>query len=365
MGLMDLFRRQRGAGDHTPTETRSSGTGFTAQLIGARQAYIAGVSGIGELTATVQGCVTLWEGGLSLAHVDGTDLLTRHAMAVAARSLALRGEVVFYIGDELIPAVDWEVTTRHGKPRAYRLSLPEAGGNTTTTALAAEVLHFRTAPDPAQPWTGQAPLRRSSLTAGLLQSIEAALAEVYANAPMGSQVVPFPESQDVDLETLGAGFRGRRGRVLVRESVNVTAAGGPAPAQDWRPADVTPNIGGMVPDAMLAAARQAICNAFGVLPGLFIGEAQGPLVREAQRHLAQWVLQPLAMQMAEECAAKLGGKVFIDVMRPLQAFDSGNRARSAGAIISALAEAKAAGLDPAQVDLALSLVNWGKDDGAA
>ena len=55
----------------------------------------------------------------------------------------------------------------------------------------------------------------------------------------------------------------------------------------------------------------------------------------------------------------------IDVMRPLQAYDSGNRARSAGAIISALAEAKAAGLDPAQVDLALSLVNWGKDDGAA
>ena len=82
-------------------------------------------------------------------------------------------------------------------------------------------------------------------------------------------------------------------------------------------------------------------------------------------HLAQWTLQPAAMLMAEECSAKLGAEIMIDVMRPLQAFDSGNRARSAGAIISALAEAKAAGLDPAQVDLALSLVNWGKDDGAA
>lgn len=360
MGLMNLFRRKP-----DPVETRSSGTGFTAQLIGARQAYIAGVSGVGELTATVQGCVTLWEGGLSLAHVDGTDLLTRHSMAVAARSLALRGEVVFYIGDELIPAVDWEVTTRHGKPRAYRLSLPEAGGNTTTTALAAEVLHFRTAPDPAQPWNGQAPLRRSSLTAGLLQQIEVALAQVYQDAPMGSSIIPFPESPNIDLEDIGRGFRGRRGRVMLRESVNVTAAGGPAPAQDWRPVDVTPNLSGMMPDAMLSGARQAICSAFGVLPGLFIGEAQGPLVREAQRHLAQWVLQPLAMQMAEEASAKLGGKVFIDVMRPLQAYDSGNRARSAGAIISALAEAKAAGLDPAQVDAALTLVNWGKDDGAA
>lgn len=362
MGFMDLFRRKVPAGS---LETRSSGTGYTAQLIGARQAYISGVSGIGELTATVQGCVSLWEGGLSLADVQGTALLTRHAMAVAARSLALRGECVFLIGDALIPAVDWELTTRHGAPRAYRLSLPEAGGGSTETALAAEVLHFRVAPDPAQPWNGQAPLRRASLTAGLLHSIETALAEVYRDAPLGSQVVPFPESQEVDMDALGRSFRGQRGRVLVRESVNVSAAGGPAPAQDWKPQDVTPNLQGMIPDQMLSAARAAICNAFGVLPAMVIPEAQGPMVREAQRHLAQWTLQPLVMQMAEECAAKLGGPVMIDVMRPLQAFDSGNRARSAGAIIKALAEAKLAGLDPAQVDMALRLVNWGRDDGAA
>ncbi|MBL3571950.1 phage portal protein [Rhodovulum sp. BSW8] len=347
-----------------PVETRSS-TGYTAQLIGARQAYIAGVSGLAELTATVQGCVALWEGGLSLADVQGTDLLTRHALAVAARSLALRGEAVFFVGDDLIPAVDWEVTTRGGKPRAYRLSLPEAGGNTTETALAAEVLHFRVAPDPAQPWAGQAPLRRSSLTAGLLHQIETALSEVYSNAPMGSQVVPFPESQEVDLETLGAGFRGRRGRVLVRESVNVSAAGGPVPTQDWKPQDVTPNLSGMMPDAMLTAARAAICNAFGVLPALVVPEAQGPVVREAQRHLAQWVLQPLAMLMAEEASAKLGGPVVIDCLRPLQAYDAGGRARAAATVIEALAAAKAAGLDPAETDKALTLVNWGTNDGAA
>lgn len=360
MGIMDLFRRKPEA-----AETRSAGTGYTAQIIGARSAYIAGVSGIGELTATVQTCVSLWEGGLSLADVQGAPLLNRQAMAVAARALALRGECVFLIGDSLLPAVDWELTTRHGVPRAYRLSLPEAGGGITETALAAEVLHFRVAPDHAQPWNGQAPLRRSSLTAGLLHEIETALSEVYGNAPLGSQVVPFPESHDVDLETLGAGFRGRRGRVLVRESVNVSAAGGPAPSQDWKPQDVTPNITGMAPADMLAAARAAICGAFGVLPGLMNPSTTGPLVRDAQRHLAQWTLQPLAMVMAEECTTKFGGNVMIDVMRPLQAFDSGNRARSAGAIISALAEAKAAGLDPAQVDAALTLVNWGRDDGAA
>lgn len=357
MGLLDLFRRR-------PVETRSA-TGYTAQLIGARHAYIAGVSGIGELTATVQACASLWEGGLSLADVQGTTMLTRHAMAVAARSLALRGEVVFYIGDELIPAVDWELATRDGKPRAYRLSLPEAGGAVTQTALAAEVLHFRAAPDPAQPWTGQAPLRRASLTAGLLQQIEAALAEVYANAPLGSQVVPFPESQEADLETLGASFRGRRGRVLIRESVNVSAAGGPVPQQDWRPQDVTPSLAGMMPDAMLDRARGAICAAFGVLPAMLAPDAQGPLVREAQRHLCGWVLQPLAMQMAEEASAKLGGPVSIDTLRPVQAYDAGGRARAAAGVIEALAAAKAAGLDPGQVDAALTLVNWGPNDGAA
>jgi len=67
MGILDLFRRK-------PLEARSSGTGYTAQLIGARQSYIAGVSGIGELTATVQGCVSLWKGGPSLAAVEGPPL---------------------------------------------------------------------------------------------------------------------------------------------------------------------------------------------------------------------------------------------------------------------------------------------------
>jgi phage portal protein BeeE len=363
MGLLDVFRRF-GVADDNAKETRSS-TGYTAQLIGARHAYNSGVSGIGELTATVQACVALWEGGLSLADVQGTDMLSRHALAVAARSLALRGEAVFLIGDELIPAVDWELSTRGGRPRAYRLTLPEVGGGVTETALAAEVLHFRIAPDPAQPWTGQAPLRRASLTAGLLQAIEASLSEVYSNAPIGSQVVPFPESQDADLQTLGAEFRGKRGRVLVRESVNVSAAGGPVPAQDWKPQNVTPDIGGMQPDAMLRAARGAICNVFGVLPSLMIDEAQGPQTREAQRHLAQWTLQPMATLMAEEATTKLGTAVELDVLRPVQAYDAGGRARAAATVIEAMAAAKAAGLEPDRVDAAMKLVNWGADDGAA
>ncbi len=361
MGILDLFRRKP-----EPQETRSSGSGFTAEIMAARESYISGAHGIGELTATVQGCVSLWEGALALADVQGTDLLTRRIMALCARSLALRGEALFLIRDRgLVPCSDWELSTRDGLPRAYRVSVSEAGGGKTETALAAEVLHVRIGSDPVAPWLGQAPLRRASITAGMLHAIETALSEVYDHAPLGSQIVPFPEAPDTDLEALGRGFRGRRGRVLLRESVNVTAAGGAAPSQDWKPQDVTPDLSRAMTPESLEAARGAVCGAFGVLPALFDKAAQGPLVREAQRHLAGWTLQPVAALLAEEASAKLATAVEIDVMRPVQAYDVGGRARALNTIVEALAKAKESGVDPADLNTALTLVNWGEGDNAA
>jgi hypothetical protein len=347
-------------------ETRSSGTGYTAMIMGARESYISGVSGLGELTATVQSCVSLWEGAFALADVSGTDLLSRRHMACIARALALRGDCVMFIGDRgLVPASDWDVSTRDGAPRAYRLSLSDAGGARSVTALAAEVLHLRIGADPVAPWLGTAPLRRASLTAGMLHAVESALAEVFANAPLGSQIVPFPEAPNVDLEAMGRGFLGRRGRVLLRESVNVSAAGGPAPAQDWKPQDVTPDLSRSMTRETLEAARGAICGAFGVLPGLFHAQSQGPLVREAQRHLAGWVLQPIAELLAEEATVKLGTEVVIDVGRPLQAFDAGGRARALAQLIEAFGRAKELGLSADQMNAALLAVNWGGGDDLA
>ncbi|HEY8066247.1 MAG TPA: phage portal protein [Methylosinus sp.] len=339
-------------------EKRSASSGFTAEIIGARASYIAGPAGIGELTAAAQSCVSLWENGFAIADIDGTALLDRRALALIGRSLALRGEAVFLIRDRLVPCADWDLRTRNGSPTAYRVSISEAGGGTTQTALAGEVLHFRIGADAATPWLGASPLRRSALTASLLQSLESALGEVYENAPLGSQIVPFPESSDVDLETIGRGFRARRGRVLLRESVNVSAAGGPAPAADWKPQDVTPDLSRAMTAETLAAARAAICRAFGVLPGLFYQQAQGPLVREAQRHLAAWTLQPIAELIAEEATAKLGAAIKMDVLRPTQAFDSGGAARALGALVSAMAEAKAAGLPPEVLAGAFRRLDW-------
>ena len=88
-----------------------------------------------------------------------------------------------------------------------------------------------------------------------------------------------------------------------------------------------------------------MCGVYGVLPAWLDSATTGPLVREAQRHLAQWALQPVAALMAQEASDKLGTAVTIDVMRPLQAFDAGGRARAMSQIVEAMALAKEAGVD--------------------
>ncbi len=270
--------------------------------------------------------------------MTGTDLLTPAILALAARALALRGDCVFVIRDDgLLPCSDWDLTTRYSKPTAYRVGIPDTGGGTTQTVLAGEVLHLRVGSDVTMPYVGQSPLRRARLTAGLLQTMEAALSEVFANAPLGSSVVPFPEAPDQDMSDLARGFRGK---VLVRESVNVTAAGGPAPQTDLKPTDVTPDLSRAMTKETLAAAKASIEMVFGVLPAWNNPATTGPAVRECQRQIAQWTLMPIATMIGQEASEKLGTAVTLDVMRKLQAYDAGGRARTVTAIVQALALAK-------------------------
>ena len=224
------------------------------------------------------------------------------------------------------------------------------------------MLHVRLAPDPVAPWAGQAPLRRASLTANLLHSLEDALAEVYAESPLGSVVNPVPEMGPDEKDRLGREFRGRRGRVLLRESTQVSAAGGPAPAQDWRPSQLSPDIRGAMTGESLEAARQAILGVYGVLPALMDKTATGPLVREAQRHLATWGLAPVAALLAEEATMKLGGPVSLDVLEPLQAYDAGGRARALKGVIDSMAAAKEGGLTQAEIEAALKFSGVGRPD---
>jgi len=339
-------------------ETRSAGNGYTAQLINARAAWITGPGGAAELTATVQACVSLWESGLSAADVTGTTLLDRHTLALIGRAVALRGEAVLLIdGDRLVPAVDWELTTRNSRPRAYRLTLPETGGGRGVTVLPGEVLHIRHGAEVSAPWHGTAPLRRAGLTAALLEVLESALRDAYGNMPLGSQVLPLPETLLEDADAMRASFQSKRGATLIVEGVAQATAAGLNPQLGQRREDLTPDLQRSMARETLEQARNGIAMAFGVLPGMLNPAVTGPLVREGQRHLATWALQPLAGLIAEEATAKLAAPVALDVMRPLQAFDAGGRARAMGAVIKALAEAKEAGIDAGP---ALRLVDWGE-----
>ncbi len=347
-------------------ETRSSGSGYTAAIMVARQSYISGFSGIGELTATVQSCVSLWENAFALADVKGTELLTRPVMALIARSIALRGEAVMLAtGEGLVPCSDWDVSTRNGIPRAYRVSIPEAGGPRSLTALAAEVMHLRIGSDMVAPWTGTAPLRRAPLTAELLHQVESALRDVYRDAPLGSLIIPLPDAGSDDMETMRAAFRGRRGSSLVIEGVAQATAAGMHPNLGKSPDQLSPDLSKSMTGETLEAARDAVCMVFGVLPGLMNRGTTGPMVREAQRHLCGWVLQPMAELLAQEASEKLGVSVMIDVGRPLQAFDAGGRARALAQIIEAMGRAKELGLSPAEMESALLSVNFGGGDGLA
>ena len=340
-------------------ETRSSGSGYTAQVMAARDSFISGRRGVAELTATVQSCVSLWEGGFAMAEVSGTDLLTRQTMAMTARGIALNGEAVYLITElGLVPATDWDVTTRDGRPRAYRLSIPDTGGARTVTALADEVLHLRIGSDNLTPWIGTAPLRRSSLTGGLLHAVEAALAETFENAPLGSQIVPLPDTGANDMATMRSEFKGRRGSTIIVEGVAQATAAGMNPTIGQKPDQLSPDLSKSMTGETLAAAREGIGMAYGVLPSFFNRAATGPVIREAQRQLAIWTLQPIAELLADEATAKLGAEVTINTILPLQAFDAGGRARALSAIVKTLADAKEAGIPPADVSGAMRMVDW-------
>lgn len=124
------------------------------------------------------------------------------------------------------------------------------------------------------------------------------------------------------------------------------------------PDQLSPNLDKTLADKLLADAKDAVYGTFGILPGLMNRASTGPMVREAHRHLAQIVLQPVANLMAEEATIKLGATVTIDCVRPAQAFDHGGKARALATMIKALAEAKAAGIEDAALKDALQFIDW-------
>ena len=131
-------------------------------------------------------------------------------------------------------------------------------------------------------------------------------------------------------------------------------AAGMHPMHEKRREDLTPDLHKAEAVAQLETARAAVCHAFGVLPALLNPSATGPVIREAQRHLAQWTLEPLGKLVAVEASEKLGAPVAVDLVRPLAAFDAGGKARAVSALIES----------GVPVEAALRLVDLTPDGGA-
>ena len=102
------------------------------------------------------------------------------------------------------------------------------------------------------------------------------------------------------------------------EGVAQATAAGMNPQIGQHPDQLSPHLDKTLADKLLADAKGAIYGTFGILPGLMNPATTGPMVREAQRHLAQLVLQPIANLLAEEASEKIGLAVKIDCVRPMQ-----------------------------------------------
>jgi phage portal protein BeeE len=99
--------------------------------------------------------------------------------------------------------------------------------------------------------------------------------------------------------------------------------------------------------------------AYGVLPALLDKATTGQLVKQAQQHLVQFTLQPVAELIATEASEKLASPVSLDVMTGTQAFDTGAAARSFQMLIAGLAAAKEAGID---AKAALAMLDWSSNE---
>ncbi|NJO37687.1 MAG: phage portal protein [Rhizobiales bacterium] len=347
--MWNPFRRK-------PAVEIRQGQGFTAEIMSARAAFFSGSRGVAEATATVELCVSLWERAFQAA--DPPDrwrsLLSPAKLGMIGRALATRGQFVALIDNSgpdlrLVPATDWDVSTRQGEPICYRLSISETGGRYQATALAGEVVDIKINAEVTTPWHGRSPLRKARLTADTLAAIEAGLGEVMAGS-WGVQIIPASEMKQDQLDRLEEKIQSKRGRVALVESMRSRAAGMTPPQGDWTPQQVTPDLRGLELGAHWEAIRSTILASFGIPPILFSAMAQSAALREGQRHAVLWSLNPISNVAAAELALKLDDpELKLDLITPLAAADSAGRARAVGVLVGN-------GMPLAD---ALKLVGWG------
>ena len=350
MGILDLFRRKS-------VETRASGTGYTAAIMGARAAYITGQSGLAEATATAQSCVSLWENAFAGADVIGADLLDRRTMALAGAFSGAPRRKRF--PDPRSARAGLRLGSEHPRRRASGLSAFRLRGRRRAFRNRAR-------------GRGAAPADRGGPDSAMDRdrAIAAGIALGAAPARIGDRFAWRIPRRAARIDDRSAGRRRRR-----------RARGSPRPSsrQAWRGArdrasvtshrrrrsDAGPGAGSPHP----AIARGGGCRDAGPGAGGHLRRVRrsaGPY--QSRDHGADGPrgatpsgdMDPATDRRdgGRGSRREAGGTVEIDVHRPLQSFDAGGSARAVSGIIEALARAKEAGLSPAEISAAFGALDW-------
>ena len=161
------------------------------------QAAGGAAAGDPNATGALEACAGLYARSFAAATVEPEmPTLTPSVMAMIARALIRRGEIVYEIdvvdGQPVLRAIgDFDV--RGGAdPASWAYRAVRHGPSRTETTLlsAAEVLHFRYATEPSRPWRGISPLGWAHRLGDLIGNAETRLSQ-EASGTVG-RVLPMP-----------------------------------------------------------------------------------------------------------------------------------------------------------------------------
>ena len=294
----------------TRTENREAETlDATEVAISALQQAAAGKTPRATELAALEIGAGLIGRAFAAATVSGSPeasrLLTRPALALAGRALALRGEAVFALADPLAPVSGHDIAgSADPASWAYRIDLAGPSRTSSRFLPADAVLHFRQNVDPSRPWKGRP---AHGIAAATALTAAAAEKSAYGEAK-------FPISKLIPLvNPVNAGQRdqvqGAWGAELGKGGIfPMPVAGGHRDSgRISRPTVETihpdPSSGHI---ALRSGAANELLAAMGVPPSLIDPAADGTSRREAYRLFAHACLEPMARLVEAEWSLKMG-----------------------------------------------------------
>ena len=287
-------------------EVRSSN--FTEQVINNMMSVASGSSDGGALGVS-EACARWWSAGLSSASVAPSTpplrALTPSTLALVGRELFHRGESLFTInvigGKVLLLPVSSFHVEGSADPSSWKYVCQLSGPSQTLTRTlqSQEVLHFRYAPSPMQPWRGQSPLTLARSTTGVANALETAI-DSELGFQLSQMISPKSRSEfgmesSISPENLT--------KIVESFSKHVQSS------SFILPSDVTVQRLGPKPPDALGELRDklsdSILSASGVPPVLLSADAPGTSSREGYRQLLHGTIRPLGSLIEEEAKAKL------------------------------------------------------------